>query len=268
MGSMAKLKQQCRNLGLAVAIGVGVNQASATVSYQILNGGLEGFNVTIDTTTYNGALAGGIKIHKTAGDAGVPTDYVTLCTDIQGTLYLGNTYTYNKPTSFGNLNGVNPRWGADNFGKTPGNANPASAYEAIQNAAELYYNHFSVLNGNSVTDKAALQLAVWSALYNTDATGAIVTTGKRFTFSGADSAAVNEANTWLGQLTTATHDGAILYPNPLNQNDGEGEPPQELLMRSQDITPVPEPTTMIAGAFLLLPFGASALRFLRKNRGS
>ena len=28
---------------------------------------------------------------------------------------------------------------------------------------------------------------------------------------------------------------------------------------------VPEPTTMIAGALLLLPFGASTLRMLRKN---
>ena len=30
-------------------------------------------------------------------------------------------------------------------------------------------------------------------------------------------------------------------------------------------TPVPEPTTMIAGALLLLPFGASTLRILRKR---
>jgi F0F1-type ATP synthase assembly protein I len=29
---------------------------------------------------------------------------------------------------------------------------------------------------------------------------------------------------------------------------------------------VPEPTTMIAGALLLLPFGASTLRILRKTR--
>ena len=27
-----------------------------------------------------------------------------------------------------------------------------------------------------------------------------------------------------------------------------------------------EPTTMIAGALLLLPFGASTLRYVRKNR--
>jgi hypothetical protein len=32
------------------------------------------------------------------------------------------------------------------------------------------------------------------------------------------------------------------------------------------LTAVPEPTTMIAGALLLLPFGASTLRMLRKNR--
>jgi hypothetical protein len=31
---------------------------------------------------------------------------------------------------------------------------------------------------------------------------------------------------------------------------------------------VPEPTTMIAGALLLLPLGASTLRVLRRNRGS
>jgi choice-of-anchor C domain-containing protein len=32
------------------------------------------------------------------------------------------------------------------------------------------------------------------------------------------------------------------------------------------LTPVPEPTTMVAGALLLLPFGASTLRVLRRNR--
>jgi len=31
-------------------------------------------------------------------------------------------------------------------------------------------------------------------------------------------------------------------------------------------TPVPEPSTVIAGMLLLLPFGASTLRVLRKNR--
>lgn len=35
-----------------------------------------------------------------------------------------------------------------------------------------------------------------------------------------------------------------------------------------DVAAVPEPTTVIAGALLLLPFGASALRALRKNRAA
>jgi hypothetical protein len=32
------------------------------------------------------------------------------------------------------------------------------------------------------------------------------------------------------------------------------------------LVPIPEPTTMIAGALLLLPFALSTLRRLRKNR--
>jgi len=37
-------------------------------------------------------------------------------------------------------------------------------------------------------------------------------------------------------------------------------------LKELDTLPVPEPTTMIAGALLLLPFGASTIRILRKNR--
>ena len=43
---------------------------------------------------------------------------------------------------------------------------------------------------------------------------------------------------------------------------GEG---QEFIAKGVE---VPEPTTMIAGALLLLPFGASTLRMLRKNRAA
>src|ERR1039458_4069384 len=37
-------------------------------------------------------------------------------------------------------------------------------------------------------------------------------------------------------------------------------------INSITVSPVPEPTTMIAGALLLLPFGASTIRKFRKNR--
>jgi len=39
-----------------------------------------------------------------------------------------------------------------------------------------------------------------------------------------------------------------------------------VLLSSATFTAVPEPTTFVAGALLLLPFGASALRMVRKNK--
>lgn len=33
-----------------------------------------------------------------------------------------------------------------------------------------------------------------------------------------------------------------------------------------DVTPVPEPTTVISGILMVIPFGASTLRILGKNR--
>lgn len=44
--------------------------------------------------------------------------------------------------------------------------------------------------------------------------------------------------------------------------------PNQDMMAQFVVTPVPEPTTMIAGVLLLLPFGASMLRILRKNRAA
>ena len=39
----------------------------------------------------------------------------------------------------------------------------------------------------------------------------------------------------------------------------------DLVVEVSGVAPVPEPTTMVAGALLLLPFGMSTLRMLRKN---
>jgi hypothetical protein len=44
--------------------------------------------------------------------------------------------------------------------------------------------------------------------------------------------------------------------------------PDRDVMAQFVVTQVPEPTTMIAGALLLLPFGVSTLRFVRKNRAA
>ena len=49
-------------------------------------------------------------------------------------------------------------------------------------------------------------------------------------------------------------------------NPGWVQPNQDMMAQFVVTAAVPEPTTMLAGALLLLPFGASTLRMLRKNR--
>jgi hypothetical protein len=49
-------------------------------------------------------------------------------------------------------------------------------------------------------------------------------------------------------------------------SDGVGPAAQRAFIDDVNLVPVPEPTTVIAGALLLLPFAASTLRFMRKTR--
>ena len=257
---MRKLERAIQTLALVLAVACSISAASASVTYQINNGGLESFNVTIDGNSINGALAGGIQINKISGDASMPSSYVTVCTDIEGTLYLGQSYEYNTPvTPFSGQSGVNPIWGDG--------SNDGSAAMAIQNAAYLFYTYGQLTSagiGGTTEQMAALQLAVWEALYDTTASGSINTgTGARFTVSGGDATAIALASSWLSGLDgNYGLTGYLLYPNPLSGVNADGEPPQELLIAK----PVPEAPTTIAGALLLLPFAASTFKILRKKR--
>jgi hypothetical protein len=231
---------------------------------------LEAFNVKIDSTTINGALAGGIlinQISETPGGPSMPASYVTVCTDIEGTLYLGQQYEYNTPvTPFSGQSGVNPMWGDG--------SNDGSAAKAIQNAAHLFYAYGQLTSagiGGTTEQKAALQLAVWAALYNTTTSGSV--TGSRFSFaaSGADANAINtDVNAWLSDLT-GNYDlpGYLLFPSQLTGVNADGQPPQELLIGVLPGMPtaVPEAPTVITGALLLLPFAASTIRILRRKHG-
>jgi hypothetical protein len=261
-----------------------ITEARASVQYTIANayvGGatssgyadLETFNVNIDGSAINGALAGGIVISQAGTlNSALPATYTTICTDISGTLYLGQTYTYATPVSAfnGTLSGLSPKWGADN---ASGLADQTSADKAIQNAAYLFYNYSGGLsrgvNGTglegSADQMAALQLAVWEALYDTTASGSV--TGTRFQVSSTG-AVVTAAAALVATLNGSyNYTGDILFPDPPNdsqQYNGNTEPPQELLL--DPCTIVPEASTIICGALLLLPFGASSLRILRRSR--
>jgi hypothetical protein len=271
-----------QGLAAALAVAWSASEAKAAwATYNIQDGGLETF--TLQVADYHGgtpfsALAGGIRIVKQSGsDTHAPAEYITVCTDIGGTLYLGLNYGYNAPAGFSGQDGLNPNWGAGNTGNSL--PNPNNAIAAIQNAAKIFYDHYTAVltpiagtpAPSLITQRAALQLAVWDALYDSVANvafGANDLSIGRFQATGADSAAISLANSWLCGLTGNYNiAGNLLYPvvdYPTSGNNNE--PPQELLMRIEDVTPVPEPTTVIAGALLLLPLGASTLRKLSKKR--
>jgi hypothetical protein len=254
-----------RKFGLAFALSCAVlfkptGVEAAFVNYVIGDGGLEVFNITWDGTTENG-LVGGIKLTQqyAAGpnhQSGMPQVLYTVCTDVGGTLFLGYPYGYTQPQAFNGHTGVDPNWGSGNQNAVVNSANAAAA---IQAAADVFYHHSSVLSLGNTTDKAALQLAVWEALYDTVAGSSTYSLQQgRFKANSGDGLAITEAQLWLSQVNpNATYAGSLLIPDPIPQY---GLPPQEVLY---NITPVPEPTTLIAGALLMVPMGISGFRRLR-----
>jgi hypothetical protein len=264
-------------------------QANAgIVKYTIENGGLEDFGITMDGASEN-TLAGGIEVvqNPSGNNTELPESYVTVCTDINASLYIGHTYKYDTlPSAFSGLSGISPTWGAVNTAAyLSGNSvDLANAAQAIQNAAFIF-NTFGNLTANSTgmsgtqQQLSAVQLAVWAVLYDTTANGQVnLGNGARFGVAGGDAAAISLMDSYIADLNNQANAGNFgitgyaLVPNmaPNPQGNPDGEPPQELLINGNDFDPppVPEPTTIIAGILLLLPFGASALRIIRRNKAA
>jgi hypothetical protein len=258
-------------VGLMVAGGWVYAQA-AYVDYRINDGGLKTFNITWDGNTHN-ALAGGILLTKVGGAADMPASFLSVCTDIGGTLFLGRQYGYSAPTDFSGQGGVRPSWGSGNQGIPFGTpwasmtlAQQQNATAAVNAAANIFYTHQNVLTGGSITEMAALQLAVWEALLDTTAGGGTLDVNNgRFKINPVgwdDDVAIGLATSWLAQVDyTATYTGSLLIPDPTTQF---GLPAQGVFY---DVTPtVPEPATVMAAALLLLPLGARVVRKFRQNQ--
>jgi len=115
---------------------------------------------------------------------------------------------------------------------------------AASTIKKLWASYVSLTGLNASSDKnveaAALQVAIWSAI---------------------DSAVGTYQVSFSGPANVLAR-AAVMLANP-------GSVEADLVAvtgGAQDfLVPVPEPTTMVAGALLLLPFGASALRIIRKK---
>ena len=211
---------------------------------------VSGFAVSVDNNSESGILVGGIEL--TANGQAVPgySDFTTVCTDLAGRIYLGSSYNFTVQ-SFSGQAGLNPAWGNNGSGQVDANA----AYQAINNAAYLFSAYQS--SATSPGNWAALQLAVWKALYDTQENGTIDWTSPRFTVSTDPSGTDwSLAQTWLNGIPAnrPSFAGYLLYPTDSSV--------QEVLI---NVSPVPEPTTLAAGAILLVPFAASSSRFLARR---
>ncbi len=261
------MMQTIKRLALILLLVAGIVETRAAfVDYRINDGGLKTFNVSWDDNTEN-ALAGGILLTKVSGAATMPANFLSVCTDIGGTLFLGNQYGYSAPTDFSGQAGLRPSWGAGNqsiFTGTPWGSlttlQQNNATAAVNAAADIFYQHQAVLTSGSLTEKAALQLAVWEALLDTTAgSSTLDVTGGRFKINAVtwdDDAAITLAASWASQVNpNAIYTGFLLLPDPATQY---GLTAQEVFY---NVTPsVPEPTTVMAAALLLLPLGARTLR--------
>jgi len=189
----------------------------------------------------------------------------SICLSPLGDLTTG-TYQYNYETFAAANPGANPsawQWNQNN-------SNPQ--YWGIQNANYLWLkNSAAIEQAGNATGAAALMLAMYDALYNSTGYGTVGTgtPTKGFLPNFASTAEQNDYTAYVNSLTAAgveanLANGYVFVPTDNNPGGPSGQS-FIILSPGETLNVVPEPTTMIAGALLLLPFGASTLRILRKK---
>jgi len=252
----------------ALAIGAGFSaQATVTLTFTwtgtLYDSGFSGQN--IQTSDAIGIYA--------FTEQGSSTPFYSVCLSPAGLLD-GNQHTYNVD-SFAEVNpGIFPTQWAWNGN----NSNPQ--YWGIQNAAYLW-NTFGMqivngkgaslgLSGSANDQAAALEFAIWDVLYNSTGYGKV--DGKAY---GLPTDLTTGENTDINKFYVAAllntggnipiYNGSILEGTGAPKDGPNGGDDQEFFLLG---TPVPEPTTVIAGAMMLLPLGLSALRILRRKRAA
>lgn len=222
------------DIGDKLVITGGIDTAEAKIGY--VNNGMGG---TANQYAYAGMLS--VNIKNTTQNSTIFT-IGTFCMDVGVEWESGKAYT---AKSFVAPLGVNPAW---------------SSIEAIQNAAFIYNQYFAPFGKNLSADQnAGIQLAIWEVLYDTGASGTVSANfaGGNFRATGFGGALTTAASYITSLQAARDNNTFIVYTGTWLKADKNDS--QSLIF-----TPVPEPTTILAGALLLLPFAASTLRRVRK----
>jgi hypothetical protein len=220
-----------------VAAFAGASSAGASVTLELVSVGGVGNN-NYQTVTL--VASGGINLNQSGVEAGVYNLTVngvatpSFCIDI-ATEQQENTpyYDYNYSA----------------LASSPVDAVGPMGSQAATDIEKLWAAYYSP--SMSSVQAAALQVAIWEDEANNSGNG---NGGGKYTLTvSGNSAVTTEATSMLAALSglTATADLIALT------DSGQGY-----------VVAVPEATTVIASVLLLLPFGASTLRILRRNRAS
>jgi len=199
------------------------------------------------------------------------TPFWTACLSPDGILDTAS-HTYDYDTFPQAQPGLNPAYWAG--------ANNTDGGVGVQNASYLFSQLSGTIlsggnpsqSGTSLQDQgAALALAIWDALYNSTGYGAI--NGTVFTIPGLQTGDPNVYNDYVSDVgvvngaKVSSTTGYALVPDPVGSGSG-----QDMILLGTGLpqggTPVPETTTIISGLLLLLPFGATTLRILRKRQAA
>jgi hypothetical protein len=211
------------------------------------------YNINVDTWLNDSSLHGGSATVSADGGStwrsvyagqfeanfvgepydGYPQSFTTFCTDINRYLHNGNY----QPLSWSDAVNVshNPSW-------TPNGDLLASS---------IFLTWRKIVNNNA--SAVGVQLAIWDALYD-NGDGAL--SGK-FRSSTDFSLYLSGPN---NSLLLPAESGTWWMPT-----DSYGNLREDQGLMGNVVTPVPEPTTVLAGALLLIPFGLSTLRIVRSK---
>jgi hypothetical protein len=211
-------------------------------------------------TLYQGAYSYGNGGEFTAVTSGLGT-FQTFCIEYNEEFGPGNTYDYNKNTGAvvggAGVDATDPHTGLPMDNISLGTAWLYSQFHA--GTLTLDTGTGSYFNANRQLNAGELQQAIW---FLEDEAG------------GVNNGYVSLAETALGKTLAqiqADSNGAYgvialnLFNGPYSTSV-QAPNGQTYNLNQDQLAVVPEPATVISGALLLLPFGASTLRILRRNR--
>jgi hypothetical protein len=213
--------------------------------------------VTLNSSAYSWGNGG----EFTAVTTGLGT-FQTFCIEYTEEFGPGNTYDYNK-----NTGAV-----AGGAGANAIDSHTGLAMDNISIGTAYLYSQFrnGGLGALTAAQAGQVQNAIWyleneitlaqlSTMNGVDGTSyyTLAKTGTGTT----DTTVFNDSLGAYGVIALNLFDGA--YATSVTSPNG-----QTYYLNQDQLALVPEPTTMIAGALLLLPFGASTLRILRRNRAA